>query len=135
MRKNMKKNFFALLVFAAFNFNPLFSNPASQINEYILENRRVLSEFLDKNDINLKIVSGYATYLLWIDISYYSHDSEEFTRRLKEEAKIVVGSGKHYHEHFSSFIRVNIATQRENILHLCNSLKDFLGGNKDEKTN
>ena len=104
-------------------------------NEYILENRRVLSEFLDKNGINLKIVSGYATYLLWIDISYYSHDSEEFTRRLKEEAKIVVGSGKHYHEHFSSFIRVNIATQRENILHLCNSLKDFLGGNKDEKTN
>ncbi|MBO6279964.1 MAG: aminotransferase class I/II-fold pyridoxal phosphate-dependent enzyme [Bacilli bacterium] len=95
-------------------------------NEYIKENRRILAEFLVKNDIKMKIISGFATYLLWIDISYYSNDSEAFTEELKRSAKIIVGSGKHYHEHYSSFIRINIATQKEIILQFCNRLLRFL---------
>ena len=95
-------------------------------NEYIKENRRILAEFLVKNDIKMKIISGFATYLLWIDISYYSNDSEAFTEELKKNAKIIVGSGKHYHEHYSSFIRINIATQKEIILQFCNRLLRFL---------
>ena len=95
-------------------------------NEYIKENKRVLSEFFVKNDLKLTIVGGEATYLLWIDISNYSHDSTKFSEELNKKKGILVCPGKNYHEHFSSFIRVNIATQRKNILQLCNSLKEFL---------
>ena len=98
----------------------------TQENDYIKENRRVLSEFFVKNDLKLTIVGGDATYLLWIDISAYSHDSAKFSEELNKEKGILVCPGKNYHEHFSSFIRVNIATQRKNILQLCNSLKEFL---------
>ncbi len=95
-------------------------------NDYINENKRVLSEYFIKNDLKLKIVGGESTYLLWVDISYYYHDSEQFVNELKSQKGIVLVSGKHYHEHFSSFVRINIATQRKNILHLCKSLKEFL---------
>ena len=99
-------------------------------NDYILENKRVLNEFFLKNGLNLKIIGGDATYLLWIDISKYSSDSEAFAKELYKQKGVMVLSGKHYHEHFSSFIRVNIATQRKNILQLCESLNNFL--NKKE---
>lgn len=95
-------------------------------NEYISQNKLVLSEFFDKNDIKLKILGGDATYLLWVDISFYSNDSDDFVKRLQEEKGMVLVSGKHYHEHYSSFVRINIATQRKNILQLCNSLREFL---------
>ena len=65
MRKNMKKNFFALLVFAAFNFNPLFSNPASQINEYILENGMEVFLLEDSSDalvhVELSVKAGFSS--------------------------------------------------------------------------
>ncbi len=96
-------------------------------NEYIKENKRILAEFFDKNGLKLRIIGGNATYLLWIDISSYSNDSEAFVNSLKDEERVIVISGKHYHEHYSSFIRVNIATARKNILQLCEKLKSFLG--------
>ncbi len=95
-------------------------------NEYIKENKAFLKEFFDKNGLNLKIIDGSCTYLLWIDISNYSRDSEDFAKRFKEEENIIVIDGKHYHEFYSSFIRINIATQKKNIIHLCESLKKFL---------
>ncbi len=61
----MKKNFFALLVFAAFNFNPLFSNPASQINEYILENGMEVFLLEDSSDalvhVELSVKAGFSS--------------------------------------------------------------------------
>lgn len=95
-------------------------------NDYIKENKRILSEFFSKNVLDLKIIGGEATYLLWIDISSYSNDSVDFVNKLKEKTGLVLCPGKNYHEHFSSFVRMNIATPRKNILQFCNLLKDFL---------
>ena len=94
-------------------------------NEYIKENKRVLQEFIVKNGLKLKIIGGNSTYLLWIDVSSYANNSDEFSSELLEQHKVLVLPGSHYHEHHSSFIRVNIATQRKNILHLCEALKNY----------
>ena len=95
-------------------------------NAYLAENKRILSEFLRKNHLNLPIIGGHATYLLWLDVSYYYEDSVEFKNEFEKKCGVVVLDGKHYHEHHSSFIRINIATQQKNIIHLCNALKEFL---------
>lgn len=99
-------------------------------NEYIAENRRILKEFIDKSGLNIQIVGGHATYLLWLDVSSYSHDSVKLYEDLKNKVNIVVAPGANYHEHFSTFIRVNIATQRDNIYRLCEALKLYF--NKGE---
>ena len=97
-----------------------------EMNEYIKENRRIIDEFFRKNGINIKIISKNYTYLLWLDISSYSQDSDKFASDLLKESKVKVVSGNAYHQHFSSFVRVNIATQRNNIIEFCNRLKSFL---------
>ena len=61
-------------------------------NEYLSENKRVLSEFFVKNGLKLRIVGGDATYLLWVDISEYSNDSVQFVNDLKEQEGIVLWS-------------------------------------------
>ena len=100
-------------------------------NEYIAKNRQILQDFIVKNDLKIQIVGGDATYLLWVDISYYSNNSERFTDALFKEAKIKLCPGKMYHEHYSSFVRINIATQSENIYKLCDGLKSFLDNYKE----
>lgn len=98
----------------------------NELNNYISENKAFLNDFFFKNGIKMQIIDSSATYLLWIDISKYSHDSEAFTNLLLKKGKILVCSGKTYHEHYSSFIRLNIATSRENIKKFCDLLLDFL---------
>lgn len=121
-------NYFAIdPVITAFNE---CENYVFQENEYIKENKRYLCDFFTKNELNLKIVGGKFTYLLWIDISEYTGDSDAFVKELKEETGIIVTSGVHYHQKYSQFIRVNIATQRKNIEKLCNGLLHYLKGNK-----
>ena len=95
-------------------------------NDYINENKRFLKEFFVKNGLKLTIVGGHATYLLWVDISAYSSDSEAFVREFARKYKLYLIDGKHYHESQSSFVRINIATQKKNIIHLCDCLKDYL---------
>ena len=95
-------------------------------NAYIYENKRYLKEFFIKNGLNLEIIGGNATYLLWIDISHYSNDSVAFVNDFSNKYNLFLIDGKHYHESQSSFVRINIATQKKNIIHLCNCLLDYL---------
>lgn len=97
-------------------------------NDYLAENKRLLTEFCGKKDLKLHFIDCTATYLLWVDISHYSNESEAFTKALREKTGIVLACGKNYHEHYSSFVRINIATQKENIVKLCEGLKTFLKG-------
>ena len=110
-------------VIAAYNKCEEYVN---EENEYIKENKRILNEYFVKNGSKLRIIGGNATYLLWVDISHYSLDSEKFADEFKKLTGMVVIAGKHYHEHYSSFVRINIATQRENILQLCKAFDKYL---------
>ena len=101
-------------------------------NEYLKENKRILIEFMRKNDINIKVIGGRATYLLWLDISAYSDDSEAFVKGLYKKTKVLVIDGKHYHEHYSTFIRVNIATQRDRVLSFCEAIKRYVKKEKKQ---
>ena len=101
-------------------------------NEYLKENKRILIEFMRKNDINIKVIGGNATYLLWLDVSAYSNDSEAFAKGLFEKYRVLVIDGKHYHEHYSTFIRVNIATQRSNILRFLEAIKSYVKKEKQK---
>ena len=63
-------------------------------NEYLKENKRILIEFMRKNDINIKVIGGNATYLLWLDVSAYSNDSEAFAKGLFEKYRVLAIDGK-----------------------------------------
>ena len=97
-----------------------------QLNEYLLVNKQYVREFLKENLPQVKLVSGQATYLLWLDISYYGLPSNEFAKKLREETGLYINDGLHYGPNGDKFIRVNIATSLENVKDGMNRLKTFL---------
>lgn len=97
-----------------------------QLNEYLLNNKQYVKDFLKKNLPNVKLVSGQATYLLWLDISYYGLISDVFARKLREETGLYINDGLHYGPNGGKFIRMNIATNLANVKDGMNRLAKFL---------
>lgn len=123
-------NYFAVdPVIIAFTYGDEY---VDQLNSYLNENRTFLIEFLLKNLPNLKIISGTYTYLVWIDISCYSKDSKLFVKRLKEATGLVVAPGINYGKSGEGYIRLNIATPRNNLIDACNRLMNYISENEEE---
>ena len=123
-------NYFAVdPVITAFTYGDEY---VDQLNSYLNENRTFLIEFLLKNLPNLKIISGTYTYLVWIDISCYSKDSRLFVKRLKESTGLIVAPGINYGKSGEGYIRLNIATPRNNLIDACNRLMNYISENEEE---
>ena len=101
-----------------------------ELREYLFENRRAAEEYLSRNAAKLKPVSADATYLMWVDISEYSSDSEAFAKELREKTGLFVNGGAEYGAPGTSFIRINLATTRENVLLGMKLLSDFVSSLK-----
>ena len=97
-----------------------------QLNAYLLKNKEYVEHFFKEELPHLKVVSGHATYLLWIDISYYQIPSDQFTEQLRKETGLFVHNGLHYGLNGANYIRMNIATSLENVKDGLNRLKLFL---------
>ena len=97
-----------------------------ELNAYLLKNKNYVKEFFKKELPHLKVTSGVATYLLWIDISYYQIPSEKFASDLRKETGLFISDGPHYGTNGNGFIRMNVATSLENVKDGLNRLKQFL---------
>lgn len=101
--------------------------------EYIDQNRKYATEFIHTHLPHLHLVEQEATYLLWIDISYYSSNSVEFVKELRKETGLYVSDGMEYGLNGASFIRVNIATSKKNVEDGMHRLEMFIQ-KKENKT-
>ena len=97
-----------------------------ELNAYLLKNKQYVKEFFKKELPHLKVTSGVATYLLWIDISYYQIPSEKFAHDLREETGLFISDGPHYGTNGNGYIRMNVATSLANVKDGLNRLKLFL---------
>ena len=100
------------------------------LNEYICENKKYASEFISKNISGLYAVPSDATYLLWVDVSAYTENSEAFAKDLREKTGLYVSDGVEYGEGGERFIRMNLATQRANVIDGLSRLKSYVDGLK-----
>ncbi len=98
----------------------------NELNQYLYENKQLVSQFILEQLPNLYLVPSEATYLLWIDISHYSNDSEDFCHRLREETGLYLCPGSEYGKNGAHFIRMNIATTRKRVEDALTRLKRFL---------
>lgn len=101
-----------------------------ELNEYLAENRRIAEEYVKENIPSLYVTPAEATYLCWVDISKVSTDSPSFCKELREKTGLFVNDGAEYGEPGRSFIRINLATQKKNVLDGLERLKSFV----EEKT-
>ena len=97
-----------------------------ELNAYLYKNKQFVKEFFMKELPHLKVVSGPATYLLWIDISYYQIPCDKFADDLRKETGLFIYGGTHYGSNGEDYIRMNIATSLANVKDALNRLKVFL---------
>ncbi len=97
-----------------------------ELRVYLFENRSFAEEYIEKNIPRLKAVKSDASYLLWVDISAYSCDSEEFANDLREKTGLWINDGKEYGKGGECFVRINLATQRALIKDGLDRLKSYV---------
>lgn len=66
-------------------------------------------EFIGNNLPQVKVVSGKATYLIWIDVEQISTDSQELADYLEKKTGLVLSPGSIYRGNGHNFLRMNLA--------------------------
>lgn len=117
-------NYFApFATIAAFNQGDEW---AKEMNEYIFQNKKYIQEFVSKELPKLHFIDNKATYLLWLDVSKYTSDSEQFANQLREKTGLFVSPGKQFGSGGEGFVRINVATSLANVKEACERLKKYI---------
>ena len=96
--------------------------------EYIYENRAYAEQRLKNEAPNLKVIQSDATYFLWVDITEYQRNSDEFCEDLRSKTGLYISSGAAYGGAGNGYVRINLATQRERIVDGMDRLIAFVKG-------
>lgn len=98
-----------------------------ELKQYLYDNYTILSDFFREHLPHLSVLPLEATYLVWVDCSSLKQASEEITRTLFEHEKLWVNEGTMYGAAGEGFIRINIATTRENLIKGLQKIKNIYG--------
>ncbi|WP_156285775.1 MalY/PatB family protein [Oceanivirga salmonicida] len=90
--------------------------------EYIEENRKYLKEYISKYIRGIKYEKANSTYFAWLDYRNLNISEKKLDELLKKE-KFVIYMGSHFGKDGLGFIRVNLATPKENIIKFLEALK------------
>ena len=86
-----------------------------QLNTYIEKNKEYVYGYVKKNIPDVVCIRQDATYLMWLDISKISNDSEGFCSFLRDKTGLFINPGVHYGLTGEGFIRINVATPLSNV--------------------
>lgn len=87
-----------------------------ELREYIYKNKKITSEFLIKELKEVRLVPSKATYLLWLDCSLFSDDSDELAEFIRSATGLYLSSGSVYGLDSKSFLRLNIACPKDRLV-------------------
>ena len=93
------------------------------VNSYINENKKIAKNFIEENT-SLKVASGEATYLLWVDCESICENTDDFCDFLREKHKLYISKGSIYKGNGNKFIRINIACPKDVLLEGLKRLKE-----------
>lgn len=83
--------------------------------EYIAENRKCIEEYLKENLPQAHPVPANSTYVVWIDCSAFTSDTDELCAFLRKNTGLMLSAGSMYRGDGKLFVRLNAACNREKI--------------------
>ena len=86
------------------------------LRSYLWGNYDALCAFFAERLPALRVTPLEGTYLVWVDCRPLGLTSDELTRRLAEEGRVMVNSGTMYGSAGEGFIRINIACPRSRMM-------------------
>lgn len=100
-----------------------------QLRATIARNKRIATEFIGKNLPQIKVVEGKATYLMWLDCSAITDNSEQLAEDIRTKTGLYLSDGVQYRSNGRYFLRMNVACPLTTLNDALNRLKTAL----DEK--
>ena len=101
-----------------------------QLREDIEGNKQYVTAFIEREIPQVKVVKSEATYLMWLDISALTTDSDAMYEFIRKDSGLYLASGREYGTNGDGFLRLNVATNRANVedgMHrLKKSVEDFV---------
>lgn len=92
--------------------------------EQLNKNFNYAEKFIEDKISKVKVVSGSATYLIWLDISKITNDSQKLADFLHKETGLIVSAGNVYRGNGHNFLRMNLACPLEMVKDGMQRLKD-----------
>lgn len=101
-----------------------------ELRNYLQNNKLEVVSFLDDKLPKIKVVSLEATYLLWLDCSLITTDSEALATFIRKNTGLYLTAGSEYGKAGSQFLRLNVACTQKTLLdglnRLLNGVNKFL---------
>ncbi len=101
------------------------NNWLKEMKIYLWENYEFLLKFCGEHLPEIKVISLEATYLVWLDCSFFNKTSDEISKILIDEEKLWLNSGTMYGKAGEGFLRMNIACPRELLVEGLKRLEKF----------
>jgi len=98
-----------------------------ELKSYLYANYKYLEDFFSQYLPHLPVTKLEATYLVWVDCRELKHTSKEITEMLLNKEKLWVNEGTMYGAAGEGFIRINIATQQENLILGLEKIRNIFG--------
>lgn len=96
------------------------------LRQYLYSNYEFAKTFVEQNIPSARVTRLEGTYLLWLDVSATTMDTEAFCERLEQEAHVRLAAGIHYGAAGEGFLRVNLACTRATLAEALERLKKYI---------
>lgn len=94
--------------------------------EYVRSNIEFTKEFTEKELPGVKYIDGEGTYLVWLDFRGTGIDPKEIDRRIINEARLWLDSGRIFGKIGEGFQRINVAAPRSTVEECLKRIKSIL---------
>ena len=79
------------------------------LKKQLKENFDYAANFIKEKIPAIKVISGTATYLMWIDVQRVTNNSQDLADFLRKETGLIISAGSVYRGNGHDFIRMNLA--------------------------
>lgn len=80
-----------------------------QMKEYVQTNKQTATAFIREQIPQIKVVESEATYLMWLNCSAFTNESEQLAEFIREKTGLMLSAGEEYGLNGASFLRMNVA--------------------------
>lgn len=100
------------------------------LRAYIERNKQTVAKFVAENIPSVKVISGDATYLVWLDTSKVGMPSDKLEQFIRQETGLYLSDGTVYGGDGQQFLRMNVACPEERLMDGLNRLKKGIAAAK-----
>ena len=80
-----------------------------ELRQYIMRNKELATEYIEKEIPQIRVVPSQATYLMWLRYSSDIGTASEAAEYIRRETGLYISAGAHYGSGGENFLRMNVA--------------------------